>query len=195
MSATVLGLIGGIASGKSSVADLFEAERSCTRIDADVLARRVLNSPTVQRALRERFPRMVGPDGSFDRKQMASLVFQKPAQLAALEAILHPPILRGIRSAIARARTEYVLLDAPLLLETGLDRLCDALVYVACPARVRRRRAASNRGWSEDEHRQREAHQWSLRRKRARAEFIVNNGSTPAIARRDVRRILRRIEG
>lgn len=195
MSPTVLGLIGGIASGKSSVAALFAEERRCTRIDADVLARRVLGRPTVQRALSVRFPGMVGPDGSLDRKKMASLVFPNPPELAALEAILHPPILRSIRAAIARAKTPYVLLDAPLLLETGLDRICDAVVYVACPARVRRRRAAANRGWSEAEHRERESRQWTLRRKRSRADYIVNNGATPAMARRDVRRVLRRIEG
>jgi len=195
MSATVLGLIGGIASGKSSVAAHFEAARPCTRIDADVLARRVLRRPATRRAIEDRFPGMVGADGSLDRKKMATLVFRHPPELAALEAILHPPILRGIRAAIGKARTRYILLDAPLLLETGLDQLCDALVYVACPARVRRRRAAESRGWTEDEHRERESRQWALRRKRARADFIVNNGTTPGVARRDVRRALRRIEG
>jgi len=195
MSTTVLGLIGGIASGKSSVAARFAEQRPCLQIDADDLARRVLRRPAVRRALQERFPGLVGADGSLNRKKMASLVFRHPPELAALEAILHPPILRGIRAAIEKARTRYVLLDAPLLLETGLDRLCDSLVYVACPARVRRRRAAVNRGWSEAEHRERESRQWTLRRKRARADYIVNNGSTPATAARDVRRILRRLEG
>jgi dephospho-CoA kinase len=82
-----------------------------------------------------------------------------------------------------------------LLLETGLDRLCDALIYVACPARKRRRRAHENRGWSAAEHRAREARQWSLRKKRARADYIVDNGFTPEQSRRDVRAALRAIEG
>ena len=141
MSATVLGLLGGIASGKSSVAAQFAAERSVTVVDADVLARRVLRQAAVQRALAERFPGMTGPSGALKRQKMANLVFGNPTHLDALERILHPPIGRAIEAAIRRAKTRYVVLDAPLLLETGLNRICDALVYVACPARTRRRRA------------------------------------------------------
>ena len=194
MSATVIGLVGGIASGKSSVAAQFSSERSTTVVDADVLARRVLGHQAVQTALKERFPGML-TGGSLDRHRMATHVFSRPGELAALEAILHPPIGRALRGAIRRARTPYVLVDAPLLLETGLETLCDWVIYVACPARTRRRRALATRGWSEAEHRAREARQWSLRRKRPRADLIVDNGSSPERCRLDVRRVLRCIEG
>ena len=194
MSATVIGLVGGIASGKSSVAAQFATERSVTVVDADALARRVLGHKAVQTELDLRFPGMLS-GGSLDRQKMATHIFSRPRELAALEAILHPPIGRAIRAAVRRARTPYVLLDAPLLLETGLETLCDWVVYITCPARVRRRRTAQNRGWTEAEHRAREARQWSVGRKRAHADLIVDNGSAPERCRRDVRRALRRIEG
>jgi dephospho-CoA kinase len=194
MPVTIIGLVGGIASGKSTVARLFAEEREATIVDADDLARRVLRQPAVQAALERRFPDCLGESGELDRKTMARRVFRRPRELQALETILHPPIRKAIRRAIARARTPYVVLDAPLLQENGLDELCDAVVYVACDARTRRRRARESRGWTEEEHRLREERQWPLRRKRARARYVVNNDETPARARRDVRRVLGAME-
>jgi len=191
---TIIGLVGGIASGKSSVARLFAEARTATIVDADHLARRVLRQPAVRGALADRFPGCLGADGELDRSKMARRVFRRPRELRALEAILHPPIRRAIRRAIARARTPYVIVDAPLLQEVGLDAFCDAVVYVACDARSRRRRARATRGWSAEEHRLRESRQWPVRRKRARADHVVDNSSSPARARRDVRRILRALE-
>jgi dephospho-CoA kinase len=191
---TIIGLVGGIASGKSAVARLFAEERPTTIVDADRLARRVLRQPAVQDALVRRFPGCLGADGELDRPKMARRVFRRPRELEALEAILHPPIRRAIRRAIARATTPYVVLDAPLLQEGGLHELCDAIVYVACDARTRRRRARATRGWTESEHRLRETRQWPVRRKRARADHVVDNTTSLARARRDVRRILRAME-
>jgi len=176
------------------VAALFAEERPSTIVDADQLARRVLRQPAVKKALGSRFPGCVGADGELDRSKMARRVFSRPAELEALEAILHPPIRRAMRSAIRRAKTPYVIVDAPLLQEGGSAELCNAVVYVACDARTRRRRAKENRGWTEQVHRLREARQWTLRRKRAQSDYVVDNTSTTARARRDVRRILRAIE-
>jgi len=164
-------------------------------VDADQVARRIQKRPAIQKALAIRFPGCVDPDGQLNRKKLAARVFSRPTELKALELIVHPPILRSIRSAVARAKTQYVLLDAPLLFERGLDALCDHVVFVSCPARVRRRRARQIRGWTVADHRRRESNQWSVRKKRAHSDFIVENGTTPARSRRDVRRILRRIEG
>ena len=185
----VIGLVGGIASGKSSVAALFARERACVHLDADTIARRVRARPSIRNALQRRFPKVYR-----DPQRLARKVFSDPKALAALEEITHPPIRRALHDAIKRARTPYVLLDAALLMESGLDGLCDAIVYVACPALARRRRAVRDRGWTADDHRAREARQWSLRRKRARADAVVNNGTGLEHAQKDVRKILRRIE-
>ncbi|MHC4343018.1 MAG: dephospho-CoA kinase [Planctomycetota bacterium] len=175
---TVIGLVGGIASGKSSVARLI------------VLAR-----PAVRRALARRIPGAVDRgEGKVNRTKLAQRVFESPRALRVLEEITHPPIRRAIRQAIRRARRPLVLLDAALLQERGAQELCDLVVYVACPARVRRARSKRDRGWNEKEHRAREAQQWSCRRKRAHADMVVDNSGDPARTRRDVERILRRIE-
>jgi len=111
-----------------------------------------------------------------------------------LEAIMHPPIRETLKRAIARSRSPLVLVEAALLQENGADGLCDAVVYVAAPARVRRARALSRHGWTEREHRAREAGQWPLRRKRARADIVVDNGGPVERTRRSVRAALRRID-
>ena len=191
----VVGLVGGIASGKSSVARLFQAQRPMLHLDADAIARKVSARAAVRKALASRIPAAVDPKtGCVDREKLARLVFSDPETLAALEEITHPPIRRAIIDGIKRAGADWVLLDAALLQESGADALCDAVVYVACPARVRRRRAIRDRGWSGAEHRAREARQWSCRRKRARATHVVDNGSSPERARRDVSRVLGEIE-
>lgn len=194
MSRFVVGLVGGVASGKSTVARILAGERGAAHVDADALARRVFRRPAVQRALRRRFPGARGRDGSMDRIELARRVFSSRRALAALEAITHPPIRRAIEAAIRRARARIVVLDAALLQETGADGLCDEVWYVACPARERRRRAREGRGWSAAEHRAREARQWPCRRKRARAQQVIDNGGDPGRTRRETLRALDGIE-
>jgi len=193
---TIIGLVGGIASGKSSVARLIADLRPAEHVDADAIARRVLARPAVRKALARRIPGVLDRgEGNVNRTKLAQRVFQEsPRALMALEEITHPPIRRAIRQAIRRARKPHILLDAALLQERGAADLCDRVIYVACPARVRRARSKRDRGWSEKEHRAREAQQWSCRRKRAHADMVVDNSGDPARTRRDVERILRRIE-
>jgi dephospho-CoA kinase len=193
MSRVIIGLVGGIASGKSTVARLWALERSSVHVDADAIARRVLARPGVRAALSRRLPG-AGRTGRINREMLARRVFRDRRALQVLEEVTHPPIRRAIVAAVRRARAPYVLLDAALLQETGGDALCDAVVYVACPARTRRARARRTRGWTEAHYRAREARQWSCRKKRARADFAVWNGGEPARTRREVRRVLRRIE-
>ncbi|MHC4162178.1 MAG: dephospho-CoA kinase [Planctomycetota bacterium] len=176
------------------VATLFAEERSAVHLDADRVARRVLARPAVVKAVARKIPGAVGHDGKMDRQKLARKVFSSPQALAALEEIVHPPIRRAMERAIRRVRAPYVLVDAALLQESGADELCDVLLYVACPARTRRARARRHRGWSGEEHRAREARQWSCRRKRAGADLVVDNAGDKARTRREVRRVLRRLE-
>jgi dephospho-CoA kinase len=176
------------------VATLFAEERSADHLDADSVARRVLDRPAIGKAVAREIPGAVGRDGKMDRQKLAREVFSNPQALAALEDITHPPIRRAMERAIRKARAPYVLVDAALLQESGADELCDVLIYVACPARTRRARSRRHRGWSEAEHRAREARQWSCRRKRAAADLVIDNGSDEARTRRSVRRVLGRLE-
>jgi len=193
MLCTVIGLVGGIASGKSTVAKYIRERLKAVHVDADAVAHRVLDRPAVRRILAERFPEAKNPDGSMNRKALAELAFLDPAAHEALERATHPHIERAMKRAISRARAPFVLLDAALLQETGADALCDLVVYVACPARERRRRARTDRGWSEEQHRRREARQWSCVRKRSRADLAVDNGGGPEQTRLEVGCLVDRI--
>ncbi len=188
MALAVVGLSGGVASGKSTVAALLARRIPAVHLDADAVARRVLALPAVRARVARAFPGVVRGDGTLDREGLARLVFGDPPALSRLEAILHPLVRRALERAISRARGRFVLLDAPLLQETGADSLCDRVVYVACPARVRRRRSMRARGWSGAEHRAREARQWSCRRKRARSHLVVENAGNETKLKRDVAR-------
>jgi dephospho-CoA kinase len=192
MAPIVIGIVGGIASGKSTVAEWIASARPADHLDADAIARRAMRRPEVRARIRRRFP-AAAARGGIDRERLAREVFADRRALEDLEAIVHPPTVAALRRAIRASRSGVVLLDAPLLQETGADALCDRVVYVACPARTRRARARRARGWTEGEHRAREARLWGMRRKRARAHLVVDNGGGRARALRGVKAVLREI--
>jgi len=153
----VIGLIGRIASGKSTVARML-AEHGAEVIDADGLARTVLDVPAIRKEIGERFgPDVVASDGSIRRDVLAGKVFgptrNHAAALDALEEIVHPPVrerievrLQQIRSAEnAGSGPAVVVLDVPLLVQAGWAPRCDVLVRVICDASVRARRLAERK--------------------------------------------------
>jgi dephospho-CoA kinase len=191
----VIGLIGGIAAGKSTVARLF-AERGLVVIDADVHAKAVSEEPDVLAHIGE----ALGPDlvrsGRLDRAAVARLVFADPQKKKQLEDLVLPRIRARILAELgaARAAGRSVLLDAPLLLEGGLVECCDEVVFVAAADAVRQARAAA-RGWAPDELPRREANQLPLADKRARADHVVDNDGDVASTRAAVDALLADLEG
>jgi dephospho-CoA kinase len=189
----VLGLSGGIASGKTTVARMFESLGAAV-ISADEIAHETLKRPSVRRQIRRRWGRGVfRPDGSVDRKRLGAVVFNSPAEVRALEAITHPPILREIKGRMrafsAGGKVPLIVLDAPLLNEARLDRLCHAQVFVTAKKASRVRRAGRERRWSRGELARRESRQMPLAEKRRRADFIIDNSGTRAATRAQVRRV------
>jgi len=176
----VIGLLGGIAAGKTTVARLL-GELGAAVVDADEVAHAVLDHPGVRERIAARWgDAVLGPDGAVDRAKLAERAFESRDELAALERITHPAIVAELRRRVAAARAAgapAVVLDAPLLVETRLDEVCDVLVFVDCPRRVRAARAAS-RGWDAAELARRESLQAPLDTKRARARFTID-GSVP----------------
>ena len=189
----VVGLLGGIGSGKSSVAALFE-EFGARIVDADRIAHRILEEPAVRRTLTTWWGPEIVRGGRVDRARVARHAFGTRGGAARLNALLHPRIGRELKKEIARARRRggVVVVEAALLLETGTEAGCDALVFVDAPRRERRRRVA-RRGWSPSEWMRRERAQWPLRRKRAKADYVIDNGGSRAATRRQVRTILQEI--
>jgi dephospho-CoA kinase len=178
----VIGVLGGIGSGKSRVARAL-AGRDGVLIDADVLAREVLESAEVRAELQRAFgPGVLRPDGLPDREELARRVFSRPEERARLESFTHPRIRARIRALLDEARARRVprvVLDVPLLLENeaahGLAGECHELLFVDSDPDARARRAAASRGWSQGEVARREALQLPLEEKRARAHFVIRN--------------------
>ncbi len=199
-SIPVIGLSGGVGSGKSTIGRLL-AEMGCLVIDSDQRSREALDRPEVKSQLvRWWGGGVLGADGRVDRARVAAIVFADAAERARLEALVHP-IVRQDRSAmIAEAekgggggKFRAVVIDAPLLFEAGLDAECDAVIFVDAPREERLRRVAESRGWDEAELDRREAAQMPLDQKRARSGFVVENASELSDLRPAVEVVLGRI--
>ena len=185
--ALVIGLLGGVASGKSAVAGLFR-ERGALVLNADEMAREVLDLPGMVELVETRLgPGLVGADGKLDRKALADKVFRSKKARSILESLVHPRVLAGIRDRLSRLREGpgLVVLDVPLLLEAGLEEECDYLVFVESPETERERRALQ-RGWAPGERLRREKTQMSLETKRGKADYIVNNSGSLDETRKQV---------
>jgi dephospho-CoA kinase len=196
----VIGLIGGIGSGKSMVAQAF-ARRGARVIVGDALGHEALRQPEICARLVERWgPQILDATGEVDRRQVAGIVFAKDSQsrdeLRALESLVFPWIERRAReeTAAARAdgRTRLIVLDAAVMLEAGWNNVCDRLVYVHAPREVRLRRLDAGRGWSPKEVEDRESAQRSLTEKATRADDAVDNSGPPEEVQRQVDELLRR---
>lgn len=178
----VVGLVGGIGSGKSRVAAAF-AERGARVISGDDIAHEALRQPAVRERVAARWGREVLDDqGEVNRRRLGSVVFADPGERAALEALVHPWIRDRIAADVAAARSDpsarLIVLDAAVMLEAGWDGICDRLVYVDAPKALRLRRVAEQRGWAAEEVEARERVQLPLTEKAARADHALDNSGT-----------------
>lgn len=193
----VIGLLGGIASGKSTVAQAARRFADAAVVDADALARLALDECAKDGRLAATLGSWaVKPDGTPDRKAIAKRVFGAETRLLRdLERLTHPSILAKIDEAITDHRSgrgpALLVLDVPLLLETGLERRCDALWFVHVPDEERFARAEKRVGLSPDDVRRREEAQSPLDRKRARADLVIDNGGTSAATEVQVEKALK----
>jgi dephospho-CoA kinase len=183
----VIGVIGAIGAGKSTVAGWL-AENGGIRVDADQVGHQVLNRPEVLEKLSEVFgPEAVGPTGSADRAAIARIVFADPVKRRQLEALVHPLMRRVFEERIVDAQADpavkWIVLDAAILVEAGWDRLCDAIVLVTAARDRRLARLAGTRGWSEQELDARERAQIPIEAKRRHADCILTNDGDPAACR------------
>jgi len=189
----ILGLTGGIATGKSTVARMF-VELGAIHIDADRLSREVVApGEPAWWAIVDRFGcAMLREDGQLDRKALAALVFSDPQKLAALNKITHPPIITLIRERLAEAQASgagLVVLEAPLLYEAGLDSEVDRVVVVAAAEATQLERLLQRDRLLESEARQRMAAQIPLSEKIRRAHYCLDNNGSLEDTRRQVQQL------
>ncbi|HEY2881722.1 MAG TPA: dephospho-CoA kinase [Pirellulales bacterium] len=190
----IIGLLGGVASGKSTVAEEFKRLGAAV-IDADRAGHEVLRQPAVRAVIGGRWgSAVIGPDGEVDRAALAKIVFAPPPdgppQLAELERITHPEIAKKLKTEIddlALHGTKIAILDAPVLLKAGWNKFCDAIVFVEAPAKLRQARAAS-RGWSAVEFARREAAQEPIAEKKRHVNFVLDNSGDVSYIQEQVQR-------
>jgi len=174
----VIGIVGGIGSGKSTVAAEF-VKLGCVLADADAMGHELLGEPDVQEELARRWGRgILGDDGGVDRVKLGEIVFKDADGLRDLNAVVHPRIRRRLAERIAAAQqqgsTLGVVIDAALLFEAGWDDLCTHTVFVEAPRALRAARVGQ-RGWDESELAKREKMQFSLDKKVAMCDYTIRN--------------------
>jgi dephospho-CoA kinase len=193
----LVGLTGGIGSGKSTVARSLE-RRGAVVFDADVLAREAIapRTPGFQRVV-ERFGRnVVASDGSIDREALAAIVFADVGARRDLEAIVHPEVLRMFADAAAEYRDtdRVVVLSAPLLVETGMHAAFDMVIVVTASPEAQVERLVRERGMSPEAVRSRMAAQLPLEAKAEAADILIDNEGTIGELEAQVDRVWRDLE-
>lgn len=174
----VIGLAGGIASGKSLVADCF-MHFGAALIDADRIGHDILKDASIKNSIRLEFGNSVlNKQDEINRNQLAKIVFNpdQPDALKILEQITHPLISEHIHAALEHHRptAPAVLLDAPVMFKAGWDQMCDKVVFVDASLTTRKSRAEL-RGWNSDELAKRESFQTPIEEKRARSTDVIDN--------------------
>jgi dephospho-CoA kinase len=173
-----IGLTGGIASGKSSVAALLK-KRGCPVLDADLYAREALTPGTSAcNAVVSRYGKRVIKDGTseIDRAGLASIVFTDPNERSWLEQLVHPIVQRRFDDALrALPDAPIVILMIPLLFEAGLEAWCSEIWVVRCTALQQKERLMARNNYTDTEATQRIAAQWPIDIKAQRADSVIHN--------------------
>lgn len=190
----VIGLTGSVGMGKSATALMF-AEAGVPVHDADAAVHRLYEGDAVA-PIEEAFPGVTSA-GKIDREKLAARVLNDTAALKRLEAIVHPLVRRVEEQFLAKAEAEgagCVVLDIPLLFETGADRRVDAVVVVSAPFEEQRRRVLARPGMTEEKFESLLVKQLSDEEKRRRADFVVDTSQGFDSARAQVHAILHELE-
>jgi dephospho-CoA kinase len=190
----VVGLIGGIGSGKSQVAAAL-IRHGARVISGDELGHLALKQPKIRQAIVSRWGTgVLDAKGEIERKRLGAIVFASPAERRALEALVHPWIKSRIEAEVQALKKDpavrLIVLDAAIMLEAGWSHVCDRVIYVDAPDDMRSRRLAQQRGWTTKEVEAREAAQLPLTEKRARADHVLDNSASLDYLHRQVDELL-----
>ncbi len=181
MRKPIIGILGGVGSGKSSVAAEL-AKLDCAVIDADKIAHELLDEPSVKKEVSNSFGQAVlDRTGKINHSKLADVVFTDGDKLSTLNRIVHPLVLaraeRLIEQYNRQQQVRAIVLDIPLLVEVGWDKRCDRLIFVDCERQIRLKRAKKMGVLSKNQLKIRENFQISLDKKAAIADNTVDNNS------------------
>ncbi|RFP56499.1 MAG: dephospho-CoA kinase [Limnothrix sp. CACIAM 69d] len=178
----IIGLTGGIATGKTTVSDYLAASYGLPVLDADQLARSAVEpgSPLLP-AIAQRFgAEVIGADGLLDRPRLGEIVFQKPAERQWLEAQIHPIVRAQLLAGIAahQGRSNSIVLAIPLLFEAQMTDLVTEIWVVSCEPTQQLHRLMARNHLTVDQAQARINSQWPLAQKMARADVVLHNQGT-----------------
>ncbi len=193
----LVGLTGGMGAGKSTVARMFE-QRGAVVIDADILARQAIlpGTPGYTKVTELFGPDVIAPDGEIDRQALARRVFSDHEARVALESITHPEVFRLLSEALEdySGTDRIVIFDVPLLIESGFQDACDAIVVVTASEQTQVARVVRERGMSEDAARARLGAQARTEEKERVADFVIRNDGTTEDLERSVDAVWAKLE-
>ena len=195
----IVGLTGGLATGKSTVAGIFQ-DLGASVIDADLLARQVVEpgQPAYAEIIKSFGKRILRPDGKIDRQALGNLVFRSPTQLRRLNAIVHPRVAklqRRLTEHIRKANPQALIIyDAPVLIEAGAHTRMDYLIVVKTDQQTQLKRLAVRNGYSRAEALRRLRAQLPLKEKIPLADFLLDGTLSRACLRKEVKRIKQVLE-
>lgn len=187
----IIGLTGGIATGKSTVSALL-IRKGALLVDADVIAREVmLPGHPVLAAVAEHFGQAVLlADGTLDRKKLGDIVFREPAQRQALNEITHPAIRLEIRRQMESLEREHperlVVVDIPLLFESGLESMFERVMLVYAPASIQKERLMNRNQLTAEEAEARINSQMDIEEKKRKADVIIDNSGSAEETQRQI---------
>lgn len=193
MANLIVGVTGGIGSGKSAVMQAFE-QLGAVAEDADVMARVVVEpGKPALKAIAEHFgPEVLSPDGSLNRPALRQIIFSDTDAKQWLENLLHPLINQELEERLAAANSPYALLVSPLLFETGQDRLVDRILVVDVPEAIQLERASRRDGVDAEQIQRIMASQMDRQERLARADEMLDNSGDLASMQAQVERLHRR---
>ena len=189
-----IGLTGGIASGKSLVAEIFRRLGAAV-IDSDSIAREVVepNATGWQSVVAKFGQDILAPDSTIDRAKLGRIIFCDRERRNTLNAILHPLIINTVRERVAALGRQYpealVVTDIPLLIECGLQHEFDAVIVVWSPVELQRKRLMERDGLSAAEAQQRIDAQMALNEKQAHATYVIKNDGSEKQTEEQVKKI------
>ncbi len=194
----IIGLTGGIATGKSTAARFFESE-GVVVIDADYLSRQIVapGEPALDEIVDAFGEEVLQDDGTLDRTALGDIIFRDPSARETLEGITHPRIAEAMFDRARQAFDQghrWVLYEAALLVETKTHRFLDALIVVDCSPETQKTRLQQRDEFSPEDAQRRIDSQMPLSKKRKAADYIINNDGSTEDTREQVRQIKRRID-
>lgn len=178
---SIIGILGGIGSGKSTVATEF-AKLGCKVIDADKIAHKLLETPAIKEKIIASFGQSIlDSAGKIDRSKLADTVFANGDKLSLLNGIVHPPVLERVEELIKQYNRQNqlkaIVLDMPLLVETGWVKRCDTVIFVDCKRQLRVKRMEKTGTFDKKQLEIRENFQISLDNKASMADNVIDNNS------------------